>query len=440
MPGRLPAPHRVARPDGKASSVLFGRLRKPPAPEPLGESTGVRLRVPPTRYANDVGRFTRIDSRDHYQDVSVMNSLQLETFIGDLGYRQKKGQVVDVDEEWSRVLARMRNLGPSVSAVSMVRLVKHLSVCKRLPPAEDVLGVFEACLLVDSTMEYSSQWFSLGTLSRFSLHLSKLCSSFSRESSGLKGSKTRMLNSGTIDRIAHVIEVKIREHMTSSTGKRLPLKPRTVSKLCLAMAQLQRWKDLEAWRALMLLITACVRDMDQEHIQHCTYAIYRLLSQVPEGTSMGELAAHAVDVNEQLANQARALLPMAKHPRNLMNILVSCDRTTKVAFLRWSLVGQSRDVRLLVEASGKILAAAEDEWDTIFAECSCMDVYRVATVLLPHDELGDSLTRMLRLAWVRAMREGPKPPGSVTRRVASILSLEEELKDSPLHVSEHSQV
>ncbi|KAF4698505.1 hypothetical protein FOZ62_031550, partial [Perkinsus olseni] len=173
-------------------------------------------------------------------------------------------------------------------------------------------------------------------------------------------------------------------------------------------------------------------------IQHCTYAIYRLLSQVPEGTSMGELAAHAVDVNEQLANQARALLPMAKHPRNLMNILVSCDRTTKVAFLRWSLVGQSRDVRQLVEASRKILAAAEDEWDTIFAECSCMDVYRVATVLLPHDELGDSLTRMLRSAWLRAMREGPKPPGSVMRRVASILSLEEELKDSPLHVSEQS--
>lgn len=66
--------------------------------------------------------------------------------------------------------------------------------------------------------------------------------------------------------ISRVVEVKIREHVTASTGKGLVLKPRTVSKLALTLAQLERWRDLEAWRALLLLMTACVEEMDQEHV------------------------------------------------------------------------------------------------------------------------------------------------------------------------------
>ncbi|KAF4677131.1 hypothetical protein FOL47_003319 [Perkinsus chesapeaki] len=409
-------PERLSR-TGASSSIMFGKLRRPPIPEPLGNSTGVRLRVPPTQYANDVGRFTRTDSRDHYQDIGLMNTLQLETFIGDLGHRQKREKDgMKVFKEWSRVLARMKELGPAVSAVSTVRLVKHLSVGSRdLPPVEELIQALEACLLCQDHLEYSQQWFSLGTVSRFSLHLAKLCSSSSSYS---KDDRKRLLRCSTVDRIGHIIEVKIREHMSTARGDKVVLKPRVVSKLCLAMALLERYSDMEAWRGLMLVITSCVRDMDQEHVQHCSYAIYRLLSQMIDGSSGvvdKMIAEEGVEVNAKLANQARALLPMAKHPRNLINILV--------AFLRWSIVGQTRDVQLLVDASRRIIAAAGDDLDSIFAECSAMDILRVSTVLLPHEELGELMKSLLRKAWQQAVERGPRPPDSAVRKAESILEM-----------------
>lgn len=81
-----------------------------------------------------------------------------------------------------------------------------------------------------------------------------------------------------------------------------------------------------------------------------------------------------------------------------------------------------------------------------------MDIYRVATVLLPHEELGDVVKKsersdaknsvyilllvVLRFAWERALEKGGSSSGMVADRVERILKHGE----STLHVSDEPPV
>ncbi|EER19959.1 conserved hypothetical protein [Perkinsus marinus ATCC 50983] len=123
-----------------------------------------------------------------------------------------------------------------------------------------------ALLVQDNYLTLHGRSISIGCLGRkareapvsmqqFGLHLAKLCCTSS--------TKKEILQCAVIDRISRVVEVKIREHVTASTGKGLVLKPRTVSKLALTLAQLEQayWMDFVKYKEPEMSEAKCRSDL-----------------------------------------------------------------------------------------------------------------------------------------------------------------------------------